>query len=320
MTDTNYRDLIYSPSEASTDFVKYAEGLKSQPGIKWGVKSLDNAIVPMHPGDIVGIIARPGHGKSSIASYLARYTAKQIAADSTRSGECVVYVTFEQSIEEIEAVFQSTDSVSVSDIAWGRADMEEVKRGSVSRLSLPVWLMGRGMQRRKRIPRMTVDNVYRAISEMENDYKLKPALVVFDYVQLIPIEKNAERTQQVTEAIVRSKELASYIAAPIVVCVQASRGVDKYDVKLPTVADCQHASAIEQTADKLISIWRPSLTETNAEHVKINGNEIKITPQLMIAKLLKQRMEQAGQVFPLSFAPQYVRLADLELRYAELDN
>lgn len=312
MTD-DIRSLFFSPNEASTYFVQYAEKLKDQPGIKWGVRSLDDKVLPMHPGDVVGVIARPGHGKSSLAAYLARHTAEQLI-DEGRSGECVVYVSFEQAIEEIEAMFQSSEDASVTDIAWGRADMEIVKRNAVRRIKLPVWFMGRSMERRKKIPRMTVDNIYRGLAAMEDDYKIKPALVVFDYIQLVPLDKNMDRTQQVSEAIVRSKELASYLGCPIVVCVQASREVDKFKIKIPGAADCQWASAIEQTADKLFGLWRPYLTEEKDKPLFLGEQQIPITPELLIMQLLKQRMAPAGNRFALHFAPQYIRLADMELR------
>lgn len=307
------RDLFYSPGEVAKYFVDYAARLRDFPGLRWGVASMDRSIVPMKPGDLIGVIARPGHGKSTLMAYLARKTAKDIK-DAGRENECVVYVSFEQAIEEIEAVFQSTPELSVTDIAWGRADLEQIRTNSVQRVGLPVWLMGRSMERRKRLPRMTIDNVYRALAEMEEDYKIKPALIVLDYIQIVPIERAAERVTQVSEAIVRAKELAAYVAAPIVVGVQAGRAVDTKQQKIPGPADCQWASAIEQAADKLIGIWRPVLTEDKDAIVKINGSEIRVTQQLLIAKLLKQRMAPAGDVFPLHFAPEYVRLTDLELR------
>jgi replicative DNA helicase len=150
--------------------------------------------------------------------------------------------------------------------------------------------------------------------------------VVLDYIQIIPVDKPSDRVAQVGEAIVRSKELAIDIGAPIVFCVQAGRRVDDYGEKIPTAADCQWASAIEQTADKLIGIWRPVLTEgEDADPINVistaGKREVKITQTLFIARLLKQRMAQAGQTFILNFAPQYVRLSDMELdqNYVDLN-
>jgi len=206
----------------------------------------------------------------------------------------------------------------VSDFAWGKVPMDMIKRQAVGRIEMPVWLMGKSLIRRRRAPRMTIDNIYRAIDSIENDYGVKPALVVLDYIQIVPIEGRAkERIQQVGEAILRAKELAGDIGAPIVVCVQARRDVDTYKSKIPTSADCQWASAIEQAADKLLGIWRPCLTEQKVmgELITINGQEVQLTQNLFVAKLLKQRWYSAGHVFLLHFDPAAVKLADLEMRY-----
>lgn len=274
---------------------------------------MDRAIIPLHPGDVVGIIARPGHGKSTLAAYLIRRTALEIL-ESNKERECVVYVTFEQAVEEIEAMFQAGGDYTVSDLAWGRADLDVVRAGAVKRLRLPVWLIGDSILRRKRTPRMTVENVYRALSTMEEDYNIKPALIVMDYAQIIPVERSRDRVEQVGEAIIRSKELARYVGCPIVMCVQAGRRVDHYDNKIPTASDCQWASQIEQAADKLLGIWRPCLTEPDGQMIDYApGKQTPTTQRLLIVKLLKQRMEAAGHVFALHFAPEWIRLADLEL-------
>ena len=315
----DYRTLIHTPADLAVEFIDYARKIKANPGISWGVPSMDKVMIPMRPGDVTGIIARPGHGKSTTSAYLARHIGKQIAETGAKD-QCVVYVTFEQSIEEIESMFEidGDSGYDLSDVAWGRADIDAMIRSSVKRLSLPVVLIGKSQSRRKQTPRMTVDNVYRALASLETDYHVKPSLVVLDYIQIIPVEKAADRITQVGEAIVRSKELAIDIGAPIVFCVQASRKVDDYGEKIPTASDCQWASAIEQTADKLIGIWRPVLTEEPDAVLNMGGREVKITQNLFIARLLKQRMAQAGQTFVLNFAPQYVRLSDMELHNADL--
>lgn len=314
MPSLDYRSMLHSPSEASTAYTAYYDKLLKWPGIRWGVSSLDKHMIPLHPGDVMGIIARPGHGKSTLAAYLARKTAKDILAREAHN-ECVVYVTFEQSIEEIEAFFQIDEGqYSVTDFALGKVDRDTILRGSMNRISLPVWLAGKSMMKRGSIPTMTVSNVYRAIETLETDHKIKPALIIIDYIQIVPVERASEKVQQVGDAIDRAKtELAMNCGCPVVLCVQASRAVDKSKSKIPTSADCQWSSAIEQASDKLFGIWRPCLTE-NVDEVRINKEQIKVTPNLLVVKMLKQRFAAAGQVFPLFFAPEFVKLADMELR------
>ena len=320
MSTSDYRSLIHTPADLAVEFIDYAKAIKANRGITWGVPSMDSVMIPMRPGDVTGIIARPGHGKSTTAAYLTRHIGKQLAADKV-TNRCAVYVTFEQSIEEIEAMFEidGDSGYDLSDVAWGRADIDAMIKASVKRPALPVVLIGKSQSRRKQTPRMTVDNVYRALASLEDDYGVKPELVVLDYIQIIPVDNARDRVTQVGEAIVKSKELAIDIGAPIVFCVQAGRKVDDYGEKIPTASDCQWASAIEQTADKLLGIWRPVLTEDKDAVLSIEGREVKITQNLFIARLLKQRMAQAGHTFVLNFAPQYVRLSDMDLHHADFN-
>lgn len=320
----SFEQLVFTPQEASTAYVEYAAQIQRdiRTGLcpTWGVSSMDAAIIPLKPGDVVGIIARPGHGKSSLAAYLAKRTARMLA-DNDINDRAVVYCTLEQTIEELEAFFQAGDEYTVTDLAWGRVDMEAVKRGSVARMELPILTVGRSMTRRKRTPKITVDVMYQAIASIEDKWHSRPALVVIDYIQIVPIERNVKRMTQVAEAIVGTKELAAQIGAPIVVCVQARRDVDSYVSKIPTAGDCQWASAIEQAADKLIGVWRPCLTEDDAigEMITVNKIPVKLTQNLFVAKLLKQRWAAAGQTFLLHFDPAAVKLADLELRPPPVD-
>src|SRR5512147_2513298 len=74
----DYRWLVHTPADLAVQFVEYTKQRKHYNGVTWGVPSMDKVIIPMHPGDVTGVIARPGHGKSTLCAYLARYTGKRI--------------------------------------------------------------------------------------------------------------------------------------------------------------------------------------------------------------------------------------------------
>jgi replicative DNA helicase len=320
MPNQDYRSLVHTPADLAVEFVEYAKTRKRYNGVTWGVPSMDSVIIPMHPGDITGIIARPGHGKSTLCAYLARHTGKRIM-ESDDKNRAVVYVTFEQSVEEIEAMFEidAASELSITDIAWGKADIDQLVRQSVKRPALPVAMIGKSQSRRKVTPRMTIENVYKALRSFEDDYKTRIELIILDYIQIIPVEGARDRTTQVGEAINASKELAIDCGCPIVIAVQAKADVDKYDLKIPGAGDTQWASAIGQVCDKEIGMWRPVLTEQDGAVIDIGSKEIKVTQNLMVARISKQRMAPAGYTFILNFAPEYVRLADMELRHADLN-
>lgn len=329
--DVDYSSIIYNPQTLSTLYTTFARKMMGGAGITWGIPSVDRLVIPMHPGDVVGILGRPGHGKSSVAAYLAKREGLRLAREGLAQKFASVVVGTEQSVEEMEAFYQSGTDFSVTDLAWGRVPEEKILARAQERLNLPVWMIGESVTQPHSTPlRLTVPNIYGALMEMGEEYGISPSLIVIDYIQLVAVEGKEDRVSQVSEAIYKAKELARALRCPIVLCVQAGRSVDRYESDhLPTIADAQWASAIEQVCDKIFAVWRPVLTNKEMtkpknplelprlKPISINGTPYEITQRLFIMRLLKQRLAQAGFTFPLDFTPQYIQLADLELRAQE---
>ena len=314
----DYRTLVHTPAELATEYVAWAEYIQTHPGVQFGMPPIDKRVIPMRPGDLVSIIARPGHGKTSLMAYLARTHAQQLQAQNGAGKQVIVYVTWEQSAEELTAFFAADGQYSVSDIAWGRVDLELIRRQAVKRASVPIWVIGHGIGRAgEKMPRMTPDVVLSAIETMQADFDVRPALMLFDYMQLIPVHRVGDRVQQVTEVPIRIKELALRVGAPAVVGVQASRAVDERNIKLPEMKDAQWASSIEQTSDKVFGLWRPSQTEPDGTCFELNDQTYTVNERLFIIRLLKQRGDRGRYTWAMYFEPEFLRLAELELRYPE---
>lgn len=315
MAKADVRQLVHTPAEMMTSYVAWAEQAQANPGVPFGVKVIDEHMIPMKPGDLVTILGRPGDGKSSILAYLARQEEKRIQARKAKD-EVVVYVTWEQTCEELVAFFMA-DEYSVSDVAWGRVDLDMVRRQAVKGGGRPLWIIGHGIGRAgKGAPRMTPDVVLGAIESMAADFGIRPVLLLFDYLQLIPVERAGERLQQVTEATIRIKEVAQRVGAPAVAAVQASRDVDTRQVKLAESYDAQWSSSIEQTSDKMFALWRPARTqELKGKLVEMeDGHRYAVTDSLLLLRMLKQRFDRGRYTWAMHFDPAYLKLAELETR------
>ena len=318
---TDFRILVHTPAELATQYVAWAEHIQADPGIKFGVDTIDRRVIPMRAGELISLIARPGHGKTSLLAYFAREHAKQIVERGAQEQEAVVYITYEQSAEELEAFFQADGEHSISDIAWGRADLDKIKRQAVKRAGIPIWVIGHGIGRANRkAPRMTPEAVLSAIETMEDDFGVKPVLILFDYMQLIPVPGYRDRIQQVTEVPIRVKELALRVGCPAIVGVQARREVDDRTEKIPEMRDAQWASSIEQTSDKIFGLWRPCRTEEAGCTLSIEGvvGIYPVNERLLVVRLLKQRGEAGRFTWAMFFAPEYLKLAEMEMRKVEL--
>lgn len=315
----DFRWLIHTPAELGRSFVEFAEKRRDVRGVQFGIPSVDKRVIPMAGGDYIGVIARPGHGKSALLAALALREARRIEREGT--AEMAVVVTWEQMAEEFEMMIASGNDtgVSSSDIAWGRADVDALKGWAVKRAGLPLWTVGYGAFRTGNAPRMVLSTILDAIENIEVEFGKKPTLVTLDYLQLIPSELGTgDRVAQVTEASNRIKELALRIDCPIVAGVQARREVDDRVDKIPTMRDGQWSSNIEQDADKLFSIMRPARyqdpsAEPGTQWMEYQGKAVQVVPSLCFFRMLKQRFEDGQHTWVLSFAPQYLRLAEMEL-------
>ena len=153
-TGFDFRNMVHTPADLAAEFVQWAEFIRDTPGIKFGVPAIDNLVIPMRPGELISLIARPGHGKTSLLAYFAREQAEVIRDRNGAGSEAVVYVTWEQSAEELEAFFAANERYSLSDVAWGRADIEAIKRYAVKRAGVPIWIIGHGIGRAgRKMPR-----------------------------------------------------------------------------------------------------------------------------------------------------------------------
>lgn len=308
------RFFLHDPATMTRSYVDWARRLQVESGITYGC-ALDRTVIPLHPGDLMAVVARPGHGKTSFMAYMARKTALDIVKRGAAEKECVVYVSWEQTVEEIDAMFQSGADYSSTDMAWGRVPMSVIEQKAVKRAGLPVWAFGES-KRHEGItrPRMTVDYVYESIEAMQDEFGIKPVLMCLDYVQIMPVLGRGEKMERVDEAINEAKQLAVRMGLPIIIGVQSTRAVDDYKDPIPTMKDAQWSSAIEQVADKQISLWRPIKTHDPEDKptVDIGGVTYRNDENLLIIKLLKQRFGQGYGIWAVRFVPQTLEMNDYQ--------
>lgn len=313
MTPKEMVDLyLHKPDQSATNYVQWVEWLQGAPKIDYGC-ILDKHLIPLHPGDLMAVVARPGHGKSSFMAYMAKRTADKIAARGDKN-KCVVYVSWEQSVEEIEAFFQSGTAYNSTDLAWGRVSLDTVKRQVTKRAALPIWMIGNSIKKADvKKPPLTIDVVLESLRGMRYEYGYEPVLICFDYLQIIPVHGSQKRFEQVSEATIQAKQLAMEIGVPIIAGVQASRTTDSRRGQIPAMSDAQHSSAIEQTADKQLALFRPIKVTDESETVDIAGHKYAVDNGLLIFRLLKQRFDVGAGTWPVRFEPQTLTMSDYQL-------
>jgi replicative DNA helicase len=230
----------------------------------------------------------------------------------------VVYITLEQSIEELNAFNVAADErVSITSMARGEITADEWQRclkAGIKRRFAPLWNIGYSAMREGKQPRLTVDAIANALELIKSTHGKTLDLVFVDYLQRLPIDTRAEsKAVGISNHVDALKDIALNITkCPLVVGVQARREVDDANPPIPQMDDGQWTSNIEQTGDRVVSLVRPCNYVKPGEKF---GSSTVEGPNELVVSILKQKLGQANLARRVYFDPEYNKLDELELHY-----
>jgi replicative DNA helicase len=313
-TPRDYSSIVFSPEEIGILGSKYLEDRRANKGagVPVGLASIDKILYPALPGELISLIARPGHGKTGFMVRWARSRAAWLRENKIEN-RVVVYITLEQSIEELNAFNVAADNrLLITSLAKGEITDDEWKaclKYAINRRFAPLWNIGYSSTTEKkqiRIDADAIENALRLITEHD-----KIDIVFIDYLQRIPYSGRAEsKTVGISDNLDALKTIAQQVArAPVVVGVQARREVDECNPQIPQMDDGQWTSNIEQTSDRVLSIVRPINYKPEGE---MFGKTLIEGRNQAIVSILKQRLGPANLAVWVYFQPEYNKLAELE--------
>ena len=318
--------LVFTPLEASNAGESYIQWRKDNegggmplyiPSLEFDPKK-DNGFLPVMPGELISVIARPGHWKTGFMLRWARERAKYLkqqadAGNETAAKSVVVYITLEQKVEELR-MFQvaAENKISMSEVASGRiTDYTPITNGLRNLYDIPLWFVGRSMDRRKYKAQMDDKTVYAALDEIEK-WQDDTQTQIIDSVFIDYLQKFRPTGNFVEYYSGLMNTLANWsgdFMTRMVVGVQAKREVDQRSIKIPLMDDGQWSSTIEQFSDGVLSLVRPCLyPEKQFDGVEIVGHN-----QLLVS-CLKRKMGPANFNDWVNIEPKYNSLNQVELQ------
>ena len=260
-------------------------------GIGTGFPDLDRMTSGMHGGEMIVIAARPSMGKTSLAMNIAEHVAIGL-----RLG--VGVFSLEMTSESLVLRMLCSQS---------RVNMRSVREGFLAERDFPKLTGAAGKLANAPLfiddgSGLSILQLRAKARRMHQQYGIK--LLVIDYLQLLhSTARRAEnRQQEIADISNGIKSLAKELGVPVIVLSQLNRELEREKNRKPRLSDLRESGAIEQDADLVGLLYRPS--SEDEESGGAGGAEEEAAPvNLLIAK---QRNGPTGDV-ELTFLRSYTR-------------
>jgi replicative DNA helicase len=296
MTDSKknpIKEIVFSPTDIkkSTIDVIGDRVLHPRSGIETGVAPLDKWLLPMRPGEFIGVLGFTSNFKTGLLSNMARYHANRIKNEGLHP-QIVVRFDWEQSVEEQGVIdLAQTTQIDATKMMRGELDLEDwdrLQEAAEDREKLPLWLVGHSSEGNTRRPRMSMREVQAAMAFLVDDLKLEPALIIFDYLQRIRRLKR-EMRESFIDIVDDIKDLGIAYHAPCAVGCQSKRDVKRRKFRMPRADDAQETSNFEQTCDKGMSVWLPKNDYAAGKELPWAKKLYTVAPNQLLINIWKQK-------------------------------
>ena len=221
-------------------------------GVPSGFPSLDAITMGWQEGNLIVIGARPGHGKTAIALNMARFAAVE-------RGIPTAFFTLEMTDMELADRLIGTETGLTSKKRKGRVKMQDEEWGMLEEALLraaraPLFI--------DETPGLTISEFTSKIKRMKSERNIKVAFV--DYLQLMNGSGHDSqfRAQEIGEISRQLKETAKELHIPIIALAQLNRNLMGRIGTIngrPMLSDLKDSGSIEQDADMVLFIHRPTL-------------------------------------------------------------
>ncbi len=259
-------------------------------GVPTGFADLDRLLGGLQPSDLIIIAARPGVGKSSLATTIAGNTA-------LKNNSVVAIFTLEMSAEQlVQRMISSHTGIDSQRLRLGRLeDTEWVQftrvSGNLSEASIFI------DDSPSPSPMEIRTKARRLAAEFDLD------LIIIDYLQLMQAgdRRSENRVQEISYISRALKALARELNVPVIALSQLSRAVETRQDKKPQLSDLRESGSIEQDADVVMFIYRDEMYDENTERANI--------ADIIVAK----HRNGPTDTISLRFEPSLTKFADLDL-------
>ena len=139
----------------------------------------------------------------------------------------------------------------------------------------------------------SIDEIVADARQMHKDGKCD--MLIIDYLSLIKTQRGERRDLEVNDITTKLKLLSKEINIPVLLLAQLNRAVEQRPEKKPILADLRESGGIEQDADVVMMIYRPSYYGLT-EYTTLGGKYIT-ADDLGVLIVRKNRHGRTGEAY-----------------------
>lgn len=301
INDSNFKSDFHSMDVLLSNTLKEIEANQNSQdetmGVVTGFNDLDARTGGFQKGTLLILAARPAMGKTALALTMAR----NMAVDFNKP---VAIFSLEMTASELMSRLIAAESGIDAKKFKLKGELqdwekEQLRKKTNALAHAPMYIDDN--------PGLTIFELRAKCRRLKQKYDIQ--MVFIDYLQLMSggesIMKNGGNREQEISYISRQlKALSKEIRVPIMALSQLSRAVEtRGGSKRPQLSDLRESGAIEQDADMVMFVYRPSYYGIDVE----NGMSTEGLAKLIIAK---HRSGEPGDV-NLRFVERFVRFENM---------
>ncbi len=262
-------------------------------GLSSGFEEIDKITAGWQNSDLIIIAARPAMGKTAFMLSMAKNMAIDMSIPTA------VFTLEMSNVQLMKRVLSNAADLENDKIKTGRLSAQEWDRINTRTRAIygaPLYL--------DETPGLGILELRTKARRLVREKGVK--IIMIDYLQLMTasVGKGANREIEVSTISRSLKALAKELNIPIVALAQVSRLAAQRDDKRPMLSDLRESGAIEQDADLVCFIHRPSYYTKSTEDAE--GNDIRDLSEFIIAK----HRNGSTETIKLRFVSRYVRFED----------
>jgi replicative DNA helicase len=255
-------------------------------GLATGILDLDRMTAGLREQQLVIVGARPSQGKTALAM---NFASNMAVINQVPVGVFSMEMSFQEVVNRLFANVTDISLQRFRDGMLSHEDSDDLKqfRKAFSEgtgfenvpermrkiIFAPLWIDDS--------PALSISSFKARARLMRTRYGVKA--IVVDYLQLMhsPSKRSEQaRWLEITEISASLKATAKELGIPIICCAQLNREAEQREFGKPKLSDLRESGSIEQDADIVCLLWRPSRHIQHPKNEGIKGEKNKLAKLL----------------------------------------